>query len=291
MAENGSNPKPAVAAALQNCRETHRPSVSAARLEAESVTPSFVLGQNDPVCEILTGLNSFGFRAYVGGCNFRTVVSTLSETVVDGVLESLNIQNPDVAVAFFYLLRNKYGFRHSGFSQLAVSHILAGKGRFKELHCVIKQLVEEQGSGSASSFCDLLLNKFRNWDSNGVVWDMLAFAYSRHEMIHDALFVIAKMKDLNLQASVPTYNSLLHNLRHTDVMWDICNEIKASGAPQSEYTTSILIHGLCAQSKLQDAISFLQDSNEVVGPSIVSINTVMSKFCKVGLVDVARFHG
>ena len=125
-----------------------RPSVSAARLEAESVTPSFVLGQNDPVREILTGLNSFGFRAYVGGCNFRTVVSTLSETVVDGVLESLSIQNPDVAVAFFYLLRNKYGFRHSGFSQLAVSHILAGKGRFKELHCVIKQLVEEQGISS-----------------------------------------------------------------------------------------------------------------------------------------------
>lgn len=123
-----------------------RPSVSAAQLEAESVTTSFVPDQNDPVREILTGLNSFGFGVYVNGCNFRTVVSTLSETVVDAVLDSLRTQNPDSAVAFFYLLRNEYGFRHSEFSQFAVSHILAGKGRFKELHSVIKQLLEEQGS-------------------------------------------------------------------------------------------------------------------------------------------------
>lgn len=122
-----------------------RPSVSAAQLEAESVTTSFVLNQNDPVREILTGLNSFGFRAYVGGCNFQTLVSTLSENVVDGVLCSLRTQNPDFAVAFFYLLRDEYGFRHSEFSQFAVFHILAGKRRFKELHSITKQLLEEQG--------------------------------------------------------------------------------------------------------------------------------------------------
>lgn len=127
-------------------------SVSAARLEPATVTTSFFPDQNDSVREILTGLNSLGFRAYVGGCNFRTVVSTLSETVVDGVLDSLRTLKPDVAVAFFYLLINEYGFRHSRFSQFVVSHILAGEGRFKELHSVIKHLIEEQGIVLGLSF-------------------------------------------------------------------------------------------------------------------------------------------
>lgn len=120
-----------------------RPSASAAHLEEESI--SIVQSQNDPVREILTGLNFFGFGAYTGGCNFRTIVPTLSETVVDDVIGSLKTRNPDFAVAFFYLLRNEYMFRHSEFSQFAVSHILAGKRRFKELHSVMKQLLEDQG--------------------------------------------------------------------------------------------------------------------------------------------------
>jgi pentatricopeptide repeat protein len=42
------------------------------------------------------------------------------------------------------------------------------------------------------------LNSFRGWDSNILVWDMLGFAYSRYGMVEDALFVLAKMKDMNL---------------------------------------------------------------------------------------------
>ncbi|THG20635.1 hypothetical protein TEA_007510 [Camellia sinensis var. sinensis] len=61
-------------------------------------------------------------------------------------------------------------------------------------------------------------NRFRAWESSGVVWDMLAFAYSRSKMVYDALFVLAKMKDLKIQASILAYNSLLYNLRHTGIM-------------------------------------------------------------------------
>ncbi|CAL2271091.1 unnamed protein product [Prunus armeniaca] len=85
---------------------------------------------------------------------------------------------------------------------------------------------------------------------------MLAFAYSRSEMIHDALSVIVKMKDLNLNISTPTYNCLLHNLKHTDIMWIVYNEVKDRGTHQSDHTFDILIDGLCEQSGLQDAVSF-----------------------------------
>ncbi|KAF2282938.1 hypothetical protein GH714_043255 [Hevea brasiliensis] len=136
----------------------------------------------------------------------------------------------------------------------------------------------EEGSGSAPSLCELLLSGFRSWDSSNVVWDMLACAYSRFEMVHDALFVLVKMKDLNLGASIQTYNSLLYNLRHTNIMWDVYNEIKLSGTPQSKYTSSIVVDGLCRQSRFQDAVLFLRHiEGKEFGPSVVSFNTIMSR--------------
>ena len=65
---------------------------------------------------------------------------------------------------------------------------------------------------------------------------MLANVYSRSEMIHDALFVLGKMNELNCQASNSTYNSLMYNLRHTDMIWSVFDEIVTNGIPFSEYT-------------------------------------------------------
>lgn len=112
-----------------------------------------------------------------------------------------------------------------------------------------------------------------------MVWDMLAFIYSRFEMVHDALFVLVKMKEQNLRPSIQTYNSLLYNLRHTDIMWDVYNDIKDSGTPQSARTSSIIVDGLCGQSRFRDAVLFLrQNDGKEFAPSVVSFNTIMSSW-------------
>lgn len=112
-----------------------------------------------------------------------------------------------------------------------------------------------------------------------MVWDMLAFVYSRFEMVHDALFVLVKMKEQNLRPSIQTYNSLLYNLRHTDIMWDVYNDIKDSGTPQSARTSSIIVDGLCGRSRFQDAVLFLrQNDGKEFAPSVVSFNTIMSSW-------------
>ncbi|KAJ7953964.1 Pentatricopeptide repeat-containing protein [Quillaja saponaria] len=264
-------------------------SVSAAKLEDDPITTSIVPGPADTVREILVGLKNFELRSFLSGTYFRAIASTLNQPQVDQIIDRLGIENPDSALAFFDFLRNEYGFQHSRVSQFVVAHVLASKRRFKDLHLVVKKMLEEEGSGSAPSLCDLLLNNFRGWDSNNVVWDMLAFAYSRSNMVHDALFVIACMKDQSLQASIQTYNSLLHNLRHTDIMWDVYDEIKVSGPPENEYTSSILIDGLCEQSRFQEAILFFQPTEgNVLGPSVASFNTFMSRFCNLGFVDLAK---
>ena len=52
-------------------------------------------------------------------------------------------------------------------------------------------------------------------------------------------------------------------------MWDVYNEIKVTGTTQSKQTNSIVIDGLCRQPNLQDAVSFLRDTEEKgLGPSV-----------------------
>lgn len=121
-------------------------------------------------------------EGFLASPRFGAVVSKLNGFQVDRVVGALQAESPDSAVAFFDVLRNGYGFRHSRFSWLLVSHVLAGKWELGRLRWVLQQIVEEEGSGSAPALCEVLSSSFRDWESSGVVWDVLAFAYSRAGM-------------------------------------------------------------------------------------------------------------
>lgn len=61
------------------------------------------------------------------------------------MVAALNVESPGLAVAFFDVLRNEYGFRHSRFSWLLVSHVLAGERELGRLRWVLQQMLEEEG--------------------------------------------------------------------------------------------------------------------------------------------------
>ncbi|KAF8378534.1 hypothetical protein HHK36_029877 [Tetracentron sinense] len=257
--------------------------------EDEPIDSSIFSNPRDIVREILRGLESFGVKKFVSSYHFQTLILSLSPSQVDQILYFLRGKDSESAVVFFNLMRNEYGFRHSRVSQFVICHIMARKRRLKELRQVLRQMLEEEGSVSAHSLCELLWTTFRGWDSNSLVWDMLANVYSRSEMIHDALVVLDKMKSLNFRASISTYDSLIYNLRHTDMIWGIYHDIIVSGIPQSKYTNTILIDGLCRQLRLQDAVKFFQETKgNDFRPCVVSLNILMSGFCKKGFVDVAK---
>ncbi|KAL2460172.1 Tetratricopeptide repeat (TPR)-like superfamily protein [Abeliophyllum distichum] len=251
---------------------------------------------DDGVSQILTHLNSCGNNKIKVNLNslrgdnwFKNVASKLGPEEVGTIINNLCVENAENAIEFFFFLQNELGVKHSRVSQFIIAHILAGKQRPRALLSHLHQVLHEDGSGSAPSLCELLCNTFRGWESSHMVLDMLAFVYSRTNMVHDALFVLAKMKDLDIQPSIMTYNSLLHNLRHTDIMWDVYSEIKASGNRPSEYTNSIILDGLCKQSLIHEAILFLQETKEKEAePCVVSFNTLISGFCKMGFVDIAK---
>lgn len=87
-------------------------------------------------------------RRFLAGDYFRTAVLTLDRPQVDRIIDALRVERPEFAVDFFHLLKDWYQFRHSRVSSFVVSHLLAGKRRFKELQLIIKQLIEEEVSGA-----------------------------------------------------------------------------------------------------------------------------------------------
>ncbi|XP_064972546.1 putative pentatricopeptide repeat-containing protein At1g13630 isoform X4 [Musa acuminata AAA Group] len=174
-------------------------------------------------------------------------------------------------------------------ARLEVCHALAKEGRLRQMRKILRQMLGDEGT-SSSLLCELLCTNFKDWDSNSIVWDMLANVYARLEMMHDALFVLSKMAALDMQASISTYDRLLFNLRHTEIAWDLYEEIKSSGVSYSEYTFKILIDGLCKQGRLQHAISFFQTErgNKEFNRCIVTFNSLMAGVCNAGFVEIAR---
>lgn len=74
----------------------------------------------------------------------KTLVDRLNSVQVDEVIGDLGIEDPELAIELFYLLKNEHGFRHSRVCSFVVAHVLAGKRRLMELRSFLRELVEEE---------------------------------------------------------------------------------------------------------------------------------------------------
>ncbi|KAK9676078.1 hypothetical protein RND81_11G052200 [Saponaria officinalis] len=260
----------------------------AAKFFDEPPIPLTVPPSTNIADEILYGLRSYGTHKFLSGSYFRHSLSCkLDVDITNQVVERLVFERPELAVGFYSVLKRDHGFQHSRKCGFVVAHVLARSRQVKELRELIMDIIHEEGLDSAHSLSEFLANNFSGWDSNCLVWDMLIFCYSRVEMLSDALVVLTTMKDLNMQPSIFTYNSLLQNLKNTAIIWEVYDELKVSGIIKNTYTDPIIIDGLCKQSMLQRAVDFWR-ATEKGGASIVSFNTLMSSFCGIGHVDVAK---
>lgn len=96
-------------------------------------------------------MKKIGFREFLHGHHFRGLVSELRHVHVEEIMGELMAESSDLSVWFFKELRDIYGFRHSKFSTLLVSHVFAGQRRFKELQVILQQILQEEGKFSLFS--------------------------------------------------------------------------------------------------------------------------------------------
>ncbi|XP_042404919.1 putative pentatricopeptide repeat-containing protein At1g13630 [Zingiber officinale] len=97
------------------------------------------------------------------------------------------------------------------------------------------------------------------------------------------------MVTIDMQASVSTYHSLLNTTRYADIALDLYREIKASGIYCGEHTIDLLIHGLCKQRRVRDAISFSQELSQGKSfyPCLITFNSLISRACNSGFFMIA----
>lgn len=113
----------------------------------------------DPVSLILARLFKDGFRYRRGFAKvigqepeFKTLVSGLGSSEIDGLMERLLDEDFEAAVDFFHLLKNEYGVKHSRVSYLIVAHVLASKQRRRALKCHLLEMVQQEGRIPTSKF-------------------------------------------------------------------------------------------------------------------------------------------
>ncbi|CAH9134477.1 unnamed protein product [Cuscuta epithymum] len=300
-----------------------RPAISAAALVVSSEEPSISTpypitpsqsspARNEAARKLLflfSGLSAKGLTVekLCHDPRFGGLLSRVNASEVESIVELLRLKRPHLAVDFFFLAK-ELGFKHSVCCQLIVAHVLAGKRQLREMRSLLEEMVNEEGSGSAYSLCELLQNNFENWVSCNVVWNMLAFSYLRSDMVVDCLCVLSKMKDLNVEVSIRTYNNLLYNLRHSNSLWHVYNEIKDSEASPSEYTKAVrrFFDELTQNGLIDDIVLWLihryvkcGDVREVgqlcrlllergIALNTMTFNSLIYGFCKVKKLVEAR---
>ncbi|KAJ4803326.1 Pentatricopeptide repeat (PPR) superfamily protein [Rhynchospora pubera] len=173
---------------------------------------------------------------------------------------------------------------------LEASHRLAQEGRFKEMRLALNQMVREEGLGSAQVLCDILLHNFAEWDSTTIVWDVLASIYAKLELVHDSLYIMSKMDSLNMQASISTYDSLLHSLKRTPLASDLFHVMKSRGISPSRDSYDVLIQSLCKQNNPLEAMSLFHEARDAgkFNPCIITFTALTSALCNAGFLTTAK---
>ncbi|KAJ6982340.1 hypothetical protein NC653_025445 [Populus alba x Populus x berolinensis] len=146
----------------------------------------------------------------------------LNQAQMDDVIENLSVENADFVVDFYHLSRNEFGFQHSRVARfLVLLMFLARKRRFKDLAVWCFGSNASRGRHRVSLLCfvcKLLFSSFKGWDSSNV------------------------MKEQNF-ATIDTnvQHFVFINLRHSEIMWDVYNDIKRNSghSSRSARTSSI----------------------------------------------------
>ncbi|KAI3817128.1 hypothetical protein L1987_10917 [Smallanthus sonchifolius] len=131
---------------------------SAQALQLEHEASSSAANASIPynIIQLFKQLRGSGLKSDGVKNRFRTLVSGLKSSQVDEIIDYLRTDDPDSAVEVFELLKNEYDFKHSRISRFVIAHVLAGQRRLKLLRSIFMQMLQEEGSGSGPSLCELL---------------------------------------------------------------------------------------------------------------------------------------
>lgn len=183
------------------------------------------------------------------------------------------IQDPAVALGFFYWLKKQAGFKHDGHTYTTMVGILGRARQFGSINRLLDQMVKDE--------CQ----------PNVVTYNRLIHSYGRANYLNEAMNVFNQMQEIGCEPDRVTYCTLIDihaKAGFLDVAMDLYQRMQAVGLSPDTFTYSVIINCLGKAGHLPAADRlFCEMVDHGCVPNLVTYNIMIALQAKARNYDSA----
>lgn len=183
------------------------------------------------------------------------------------------LQDPSVALSFFYWLKKQPGFKHDGHTYTTMVGILGRAKQFGAINKLLDQMVRD------------------GHPPNVVTYNRLIHSYGRANFLNKSLDVFNQMQREGIEPDRVTYCTLIDihaKSGYLDVAMDLYQRMQEAGLSPDTFTFSVIINCLGKAGHLDAALKLFYD---MVGqgcvPNLVTYNIMIALQAKARNYETA----
>ncbi|XP_076929027.1 pentatricopeptide repeat-containing protein At1g74750-like [Bidens hawaiensis] len=183
------------------------------------------------------------------------------------------LQDPSVALSFFYWLKRQPGFKHDGHTYTTMVGILGRAKQFGAINKLLDQMVQE------------------GYPPNVVTYNRLIHSYGRANFLNKSLDVFDQMQKEGIEPDRVTYCTLIDihaKAGYLDVAMGLYQRMQEAGLSPDTFTFSVIINCLGKAGHLDAALKLFY---EMVGqgcvPNLVTYNIMIALQAKARNYPIA----
>ncbi|XP_076923025.1 uncharacterized protein LOC143585013 [Bidens hawaiensis] len=216
--------------------------------------------------------------------------SNVTHSLVNRVLFEFRY-SPELVLGFYNRVREQKGFSFSLDSVCIMIHVMISCKRYDDALDLMSRLMQTTGY-SHLEVLEGLWNSYDDQVSCPDVFDALVRACALLGGDANCAYeVIVKLRlEKDFDVSVHAWNNFLNRLLKSNEVnrfWRKYGEMIAYGYVENVYTMNLVIHALCKEMLLDEAISvFYRMLKGGIYPNVVTFNMIINGACKVGDVGL-----
>lgn len=215
-------------------------------------------------------------------------LASLTNALVSRVV--CEFQNTPQLVLEFYNWVGEKSVLHSLEISCSVIHVLVNSRRYDDALSLMGNLMTVNGL-SPLEVLEALNNSYGICESSPAVFDALVRACTQIGATVGAYEVIKKLQIEGCWVTIHAWNNFLsHLIRVNEIhrFWMVYREMVSYGYMENVNTFNLVVHALCKDCKLQEALSvFYRILKSGIWPNVVTFNMMVDGACKMGDMDLA----
>ncbi|XP_071731629.1 pentatricopeptide repeat-containing protein At1g74750-like [Rutidosis leptorrhynchoides] len=183
------------------------------------------------------------------------------------------LQDPSVALSFFYWLKKQPGFKHDGHTYTTMVGILGRAKQFGAINKLLDQMVQD------------------GYPPNVVTYNRLIHSYGRANFLNKSLDVFEQMQREGIKPDRVTYCTLIDihaKAGYLDVAMGMYQRMQEAGLSPDTFTFSVIINCLGKAGHLDAALKlFYEMVNQGCVPNLVTYNIMIALQAKARNYPIA----